>query len=104
MTTEMQRHAVAFSPSVSTEEENVTDPNQWTDSITIEEAATAWGIAPSTLRAYVANGQAPPYLPGYDENKKRRISRQAFESWVRPGRGGRFKQGPKAPQPQPETE
>jgi hypothetical protein len=54
-----------------------------------DECAAAWGVKPSTWRAYVANGRAPQPLPGYDDNRRRRWNPDHVRGWQRPGRGAR---------------
>ena len=56
---------------------------------TADECAAAWGIKPSTWRAYVAGGHAPQPLPGYDDQRRRRWNAEQVRNWQRPGRGAR---------------
>ncbi len=56
---------------------------------TADECAEAWGVAPSTWRAYVAQGRAPGPLPGYDEQRRRMWDPDVVKSWKRPGQGSR---------------
>lgn len=60
-----------------------------TDTWTADQCATAWGVEPSTWRAYVATGRAPKPLPGYDEQRRRRWDADAVRNFQRPGRGRR---------------
>lgn len=60
-----------------------------TETWTADECAAAWGIKPSTWRAYVSQGRAPKPLPGYDEQRRRRWDSDAARSWKRAGQGRR---------------
>lgn len=56
---------------------------------TADECAAAWGVKPSTWRAYVATGRAPKPLPGYDEQRRRRWGVDEVRNFNRPGQGAR---------------
>lgn len=56
---------------------------------TTDQCAAAWGVKPSTWRAYVAAGRAPQPLPGYDDNRRRRWDAEQVRGWRRPGQGAR---------------
>lgn len=60
--------------------------------LTVEQCAELAGIGVSTWRAYVARGQAPAALDGYDPaTGKRRWDETAVRAWVdnRAGQGAR---------------
>lgn len=59
---------------------------------TAQQAAAHAGIQPSTWRAMVTRGQAPPHLPGYDPVSGLRVwDADVVRVWqaTRPGRGAR---------------
>ncbi|NMI00499.1 sigma-70 family RNA polymerase sigma factor [Pseudonocardia sp. K10HN5] len=58
-----------------------------TETWTSRECAEAWGVKTPTWLGYVARGQAPQPLPGYDEKRRRRWDAEAVRSFPRPGAG-----------------
>ncbi|WP_214370763.1 hypothetical protein [Pseudonocardia sp. H11422] len=58
-----------------------------TETWTSHECAEAWGVKTPTWLGYVARGQAPQPLPGYDEKHRRRWDAEAVRTFPRPGVG-----------------
>lgn len=64
---------------------------------TSEECAKAWGVKTPTWLGYVARGQAPDPLPGFDDQRRRRWDADAVRTFPRPGVGrARASAGPEA--------
>ncbi|MHA6795653.1 hypothetical protein ACVGVM_19360 [Pseudonocardia bannensis] len=61
----------------------ITGSETWTS----HECAEAWGVKTPTWLGYVARGQAPQPLPGYDEKRRRRWDAEAVRAFPRPGAG-----------------
>lgn len=54
---------------------------------TSAECAAAWGVLPATWLGYVSRGQAPPPLPGADEDGRKRWDPDSVRAFPRPGAG-----------------
>ncbi|WP_028935848.1 sigma-70 family RNA polymerase sigma factor [Pseudonocardia spinosispora] len=54
---------------------------------TSDECARAWGVKTPTWLGYVARGQAPEPLPGFDEQRRRRWDAETVRTFPRPGVG-----------------
>lgn len=54
---------------------------------TSDDCARAWGVKTPTWLGYVARGQAPEPLPGFDEQRRRRWDAETVRTFARPGVG-----------------
>ena len=54
---------------------------------TSDECAQEWGVKTPTWLGYVARGQAPEPLPGFDQRRRRRWDVETVRAFPRPGVG-----------------
>ncbi len=76
---------------------NITETSNIAETWTSAECAAAWGVKTPTWLGYVARDQAPPPLPGLDQQQRRRWDAETVRSYPRPGVGrSRAGAGPEA--------